>query len=249
MSLEIIKSKNIALYSSPIGSLSGLKEINSLYFGVKGFTFEKKIEVLKSTTICKAANSKAKRAFDFVVSALAIIALLPLLALISLLIVLDSKGAPIFSQWRTGLNGNKFKIYKFRTMKVMECGDKVVQARRNDNRITKLGAFLRRSSLDELPQLFNILKGEMSLIGPRPHALAHDKEFAQLIDEYPLRFAVKPGLTGLAQINGARGPTDTFEKIKSRVDYDIEYIANWALLRDIKIFYFTIITFVNHDAF
>ena len=124
-----------------------------------------------------------------------------------------------------------------------------MQAKRDDNRITKLGAFLRRSSLDELPQIFNIFKGEMSFIGPRPHALAHDKEFSQIIEEYPLRFAVKPGLTGLAQVNGARGPTDTFEKIKLRTDFDIEYVSNWAFVRDLKIFYFTLITFVNHDAF
>lgn len=195
------------------------------------------------------AQSNTKYLFDFIISLAAIIALLPLLLLISALIYFDSGENPIFRQWRTGLGGRQFKIYKFRTMRAHECGNQVKQAQRQDSRVTKLGAILRRTSLDELPQLFNVLKGEMSLIGPRPHAIAHDIEFSTIVSNYGQRFLVRPGLSGLAQVNGARGPTDSIDKIIKRVNYDLEYVKNWSLALDVKILFATLATVAGHDAF
>ncbi|KAF0113825.1 MAG: putative colanic acid biosysnthesis UDP-glucose lipid carrier transferase [Hyphomonadaceae bacterium] len=202
-----------------------------------------------SAKFVAAAQSNTKYLLDIAIACAAIIVLLPLLLLISALIYFDSGENPIFRQWRTGLGGRQFRIYKFRTMRVRECGSNVKQAERGDSRITKLGAFLRGSSLDELPQLFNVLKGEMSLIGPRPHAIAHDVEFSTIVSNYQHRFMVRPGLSGLAQINGARGPTDSIDKIIKRVNYDIEYVKNWSLALDLKIFFATLVTIAGQDAF
>jgi putative colanic acid biosynthesis UDP-glucose lipid carrier transferase len=141
----------------------------------------------------------------------------------------------LFKQRRYGVDGRKIVVYKFRSMTVAEDGDVVKQATRNDSRVTKFGAFLRASSLDELPQFINVLQGRMSVVGPRPHAIAHNELYRKLIRGYMIRHKVKPGITGLAQVNGFRGETDTVEKMKARVDYDLEYLRNWSPLLDLQI--------------
>jgi putative colanic acid biosysnthesis UDP-glucose lipid carrier transferase len=161
------------------------------------------------------------------------------LAVIALGVKLSSPGPVFFKQHRYGLRGNRIEVWKFRSMTVAEDGDHVQQARRNDPRVTRFGAFLRRSSLDELPQLFNVLQGTMSLVGPRPHAVVHNEQYRKLIDRYMLRHKVKPGITGLAQVNGWRGETDSLDKMQKRVEYDLAYIHNWSLWLDLKILFLT----------
>jgi len=160
--------------------------------------------------------------------------------LIALGIKLQGRGPILFAQERHGFNHSVFKIYKFRTMTVMENGEKIQQATLNDPRITPLGKMLRRYSLDELPQLLNVVKGDMSLVGPRPHALAHNHQYAQTVENYSGRHKVKPGITGWAQVNGCRGETSENEMMAERVRYDLEYIDNWSLLFDIKILVMTV---------
>jgi putative colanic acid biosysnthesis UDP-glucose lipid carrier transferase len=177
----------------------------------------------------------AKRGIDVVLAGTALIALLPLLAFVGVAIKLDSPGPVLFRQRRCGFNGKDFEIRKFRTMTVLEDGPSIVQARLGDKRVTRLGAWLRRTSIDELPQLINVLDGTMSLVGPRPHATAHDNEFDQIVESYAFRRRVKPGLTGWAQVNGCRGATPTAALIEQRVEYDLWYMDNWSLWLDIKI--------------
>ena len=153
------------------------------------------------------------------------------LLVIAAAVRLDSPGRSIFRQERGGYRGKSFRIWKFRTMTVTE-NRGIVQARRHDDRITELGAFLRRSSLDELPQLFNVLMGDMSIIGPRPHALEHDLQFEEVDSRYGGRFRARPGVTGLAQVSGCRGPTETDEKICARTGYDVDYVQNWSWKQD-----------------
>ena len=172
---------------------------------------------------------------DYVLGAALLILALPLLPLIALAIRLDSDGPVLFRQRRRGLNQRIIEVLKFRTMTVMEDGDDVRQVAARDPRVTRVGAFLRRTSLDELPQLWNVLCGEMSLVGPRPHALAHDDEYSRKLEEYAARHQVKPGITGLAQIKGWRGETPTTDSMKARVDLDIAYIKSWSLWLDLKI--------------
>nr|WP_237748598.1 sugar transferase [Nitrincola nitratireducens] len=156
----------------------------------------------------------------------------------------------LFRQDRYGLDGKRIGVYKFRSMKVMENKDVVVQATKGDSRITPVGAFIRRTSLDELPQFFNVLIGDMSVVGPRPHAVAHNEEYRKQVDYYMLRHKVRPGITGWAQINGWRGETDTLEKMEKRIEYDLEYIRNWSLWLDIKIIFLTFFKgFVNKNAY
>jgi putative colanic acid biosynthesis UDP-glucose lipid carrier transferase len=174
----------------------------------------------------------------FLASAILALITIPMLC-IALAIKLTSKGPVIFKQDRYGLNGRKIKMWKFRSMTVTENDSVVTQAKQGDARITKLGAFLRRTSLDELPQFINVLKGDMSVIGPRPHAVAHNEEYRKIVDFYMLRHKVKPGITGWAQVNGARGETETVDKMKARIDYDLEYIRNWSLWLDFQILIFT----------
>jgi len=181
-----------------------------------------------------------KRAVDAALASAMLLALSPLLAIVAAAIKLDSPGPVIFRQRRNGFNGRQFEIYKFRTMNVLEDGAVIRQAKKRDNRVTAVGRLLRRSSIDELPQLFNVLKGDMSLVGPRPHALAHDDEYGKLIANYAFRHHVKPGITGWAQVNGFRGETDTFEKMQRRVEYDMFYIDNWSFLFDLKILLMTL---------
>jgi Undecaprenyl-phosphate glucose phosphotransferase len=173
------------------------------------------------------AEQLQKRLFDVVFATAALIALAPLLVVTALAIKLDSAGPVIFRQRRNGFNGRPFWILKFRTMNVLEDGPDIEQARRSDRRVTRIGRILRRASIDELPQLFNVIRGEMSLVGPRPHALAHDGKYSGLIAEYAFRHHVKPGITGWAQIKGYRGET-TVGQMQKRVDLDLWYIDNWS---------------------
>jgi putative colanic acid biosynthesis UDP-glucose lipid carrier transferase len=155
--------------------------------------------------------------------------------LIALAIKLDSPGRVFFKQDRYGLDGERIVVYKFRTMTVCENGARIVQAKRDDPRVTRVGRILRRTSLDELPQLINVLQGRMSLVGPRPHAVAHNEEYRKLISGYMVRHKVAPGITGLAQVSGCRGETSTLEDMKRRVQYDLEYLRHWCWLLDLKI--------------
>ena len=188
----------------------------------------------------KGGAAIVKRFEDVVLSTiiLSIIAL-PMLA-IAIGIKLSSKGPVIFKQHRYGLNGKRIDVWKFRSMTVTENADDVTQATKGDARITKFGAFLRRTSLDELPQFINVLKGDMSVIGPRPHAVSHNEEYRKVVDYYMLRHKVKPGITGWAQVNGWRGETDTVEKMNKRIEFDLEYIRNWSLWLDFKIVLYTV---------
>jgi undecaprenyl-phosphate glucose phosphotransferase len=176
-----------------------------------------------------------KRSVDVLVSSLALIFFVPVMALTAIAIKLDSPGPIIFRQTRRGFNGRQFVIFKFRTMTVQENGPAVIQAARDDARVTNLGRLLRSSSIDELPQLLNVLKGDMSLVGPRPHALAHDSYFESVLSDYAFRHHVKPGITGWAQCNGARGATPSIEHVSKRVKLDLWYINNWSLWLDLQI--------------
>jgi exopolysaccharide biosynthesis polyprenyl glycosylphosphotransferase len=173
---------------------------------------------------------------------LALLLLTPVLIIAAVSIKLDSKGPVFFLQRRFGFNQNTFRIIKFRTMHTTEDGPVIEQARKGDPRITRVGALLRRWNIDELPQLFNVIKGDMSLVGPRPHALSHDREYERRIALYARRHKVKPGITGWAQIRGLRGETDTDEKMRDRVAYDLHYIDNWSLLLDVQILIQTIVS-------
>ncbi|RAH21075.1 sugar transferase, partial [Vibrio vulnificus] len=151
---------------------------------------------------------------------------------------------------RYGLGGKKIKVWKFRSMRVMENDAVVTQATKNDPRVTKFGAFIRRTSLDELPQFINVLQGSMSIVGPRPHAVAHNEEYRVLVDNYMIRHKIKPGITGWAQINGYRGETETVDKMEKRIQYDIQYMQNWSLWLDIKIIFMTVFKgFVSETAY
>jgi putative colanic acid biosynthesis UDP-glucose lipid carrier transferase len=186
-----------------------------------------------------------KRAIDIVLAGTALIALMPLLTLVAIAIKLDSPGRVIFRQTRHGFNGKPFNILKFRTMTVLEDGDSVKQTVRLDKRVTRVGLWLRRTSIDELPQLINVLNGEMSLVGPRPHAAAHDNYFDQVIANYAFRQRMKPGITGCAQVNGSRGETPTVDAMQRRVQLDIWYIENWSFQLDLVIMFRTIIEIVR----
>ena len=191
----------------------------------------------------------AKRGFDVVVSLCALVVLSPVLVVAALLIKLDSPGPVIFRQTRWGFDDREFKIWKFRTMTVMEDGDRIFQAQRDDKRVTGVGRVLRRTSIDELPQLINVLRGEMSIVGPRPHAVAHDMEYGALIAEYALRRHVKPGLTGLAQVHGLRGETKTRKHMEMRVQKDLWYISNWSFWLDIRIVFQTVVALAINEAY
>jgi len=180
-------------------------------------------------------NSVLKRGTDVVVSALALLLLAPLMLVIALAVKLGSPGPVLFKQRRYGLYGEEIYIYKFRSMTVLDDGPTIVQARANDRRITRIGHFLRRTSLDELPQFINALQGRMSVVGPRPHAVAHNEEYRKLIKGYMLRHKVKPGITGWAQVNGLRGETATLDKMEARIRYDLDYLRNWSLWLDLWI--------------
>ncbi|MBC7832131.1 MAG: exopolysaccharide biosynthesis polyprenyl glycosylphosphotransferase [Hyphomicrobium sp.] len=183
-----------------------------------------------------------KRAFDLLLSTLGLVALAPLLAAVAVLVKLDSPGPIFFRQRRYGFNQKAFRIIKFRTMVTFDDGVVVPQATQDDPRVTRVGRWLRAWNLDELPQLINVVRGEMSLVGPRPHALSHNREYEHIIARYARRHNVKPGITGWAQVHGVRGETDTPDKMQKRVEYDLFYIENWSLARDIIILVWTVIS-------
>jgi len=194
----------------------------------------------------RAAELWAKSVLDVVLAALGLLVLSPLLFLLALAIRLDSTGPALFRQTRTGLNGKKFRIYKLRTMTVQEDGAVIQQATQGDPRVTRIGRILRKTSLDELPQLLNVIRGEMALVGPRPHALAHDDYYGREIPAYEHRFAVKPGITGWAQVNGSRGETRTLADMQRRIDLDLWYVEHRSLALDVTILVRTVLAGITH---
>jgi putative colanic acid biosynthesis UDP-glucose lipid carrier transferase len=188
-----------------------------------------------------------KRLTDIGLSAGILLMTLPIFLAVGVLVKLTSPGPIIFKQRRYGLDGREIAIYKFRSMRVTEDGEKIQQAKKVDSRITPIGRFLRRSSLDELPQLINVLQGRMSLVGPRPHAIAHNEEYRKLIKGYMVRHKVLPGITGLAQVNGCRGETEKLEDMEARVNYDLDYLRFWTPMLDIKILLLTVVKVFRDD--
>lgn len=186
-------------------------------------------------------NGVIKRASDIVLSLLILMLISPVLVVVAALVKLSSPGPVIFKQRRYGLDGKEIMVYKFRSMTVCEDGPDVPQARRGDARITRVGAVLRKTSLDELPQFVNVLQGRMSIVGPRPHAVAHNEMYRKLIKGYMVRHKVKPGITGWAQVNGYRGETETLDKMQARIDYDLEYLRHWSLHLDIYVIMRTVL--------
>ncbi|WP_316674347.1 undecaprenyl-phosphate glucose phosphotransferase [uncultured Tolumonas sp.] len=196
------------------------------------------------------SNVFIKRIEDIILSSIILLLISPILCMIALAVKFTSSGPIIFKQNRYGIDGREINVWKFRSMNVMENGGSVSQAKKGDKRFTPIGAFLRQTSLDELPQFINVLKGDMSIVGPRPHAVAHNEQYRKIIKGYMLRHKVKPGITGLAQVNGWRGETDTLEKMEKRIEYDLEYIRTWSLWLDFKIVFFTIFKgFINKNAY
>lgn len=190
---------------------------------------------LSGPALALAARSKLKRALDIVLALALLVAAGPLMLVTAAAVWLDSAGPVLFRQRRTGLGGREITILKFRTMLVQEDGDCIRQARRGDPRVTRVGSFLRRSSIDELPQLINVLRGDMSLVGPRPHALAHDTFYQSQIPTYGQRFRARPGITGLAQVSGLRGECPNIELMEQRIRRDIEYVDGWSIWLDLVI--------------
>lgn len=222
----------------------------SLYFAPDIFVFDliqarmDMVGDMPVVAVCETpfcgVNGFIKRTSDIVLAVLILALISPLMLVIAAGVKLSSPGPVLFRQRRYGLDGRDITVYKFRTMKVLEDGNVVPQATRNDPRVTPFGAFLRRSSLDELPQFINVLQGRMSVVGPRPHAVAHNEAYRKLIKRYMIRHKVKPGITGLAQVNGLRGETDTVEKMKARIEYDLAYLRHWSLRLDLQIIFKTI---------
>lgn len=202
------------------------------------------IDGMPVVAICESPfigiNSFIKRTSDIILSIMLLPILLPCFLIIGLMVKLTSPGPMIFKQRRYGLYGEEIIVYKFRTMTVTEDGNQIVQAKKNDARLTSIGGLLRRSSLDELPQFINVLQGKMSIVGPRPHAVAHNEQYRKLIKGYMLRHKVKPGITGWAQVNGMRGETETIDKMQSRIDFDLNYIRNWSIWLDLWIVFTTL---------
>jgi putative colanic acid biosynthesis UDP-glucose lipid carrier transferase len=192
-------------------------------------------------------NGLVKRLEDLLLSALILVLISPLMLIVSVAVKLSSPGPVIFGQRRYGLDGKEIVVYKFRTMCVMEDGPSVPQATQDDPRVTRVGAFLRRASLDELPQFLNVLQGRMSIVGPRPHAVAHNETYRKVINGYMVRHKVKPGITGLAQVNGFRGEIQSLDKMRKRVEFDLEYLRNWSLRLDLRIILQTALIVLKGD--
>jgi putative colanic acid biosynthesis UDP-glucose lipid carrier transferase len=229
-----------------VPDLFGMRMINQSITDIAGLPV-----ISFSATPMVGGNRLVKALEDRVLSLIILLLISPLLALIAIGVKVSSPGPVLFKQARHGWDGKIIKVYKFRSMKVhQEESGKITQASKNDSRITPFGAFLRRTSLDELPQFFNVLQGKMSIVGPRPHAVEHNEQYKEQIDQYMLRHKVKPGITGWAQINGLRGETDTLEKMEKRIEYDLFYIENWSLWFDLKIILLTIFKgFSGKNAF
>jgi putative colanic acid biosynthesis UDP-glucose lipid carrier transferase len=195
-------------------------------------------------------NGFVKRTSDIVMSALILVLISPVMLALAIGVKLSSPGPVIFRQRRTGLDGEIIDVYKFRSMRALDNGPVVVQATRGDPRITPFGAFIRRTSLDELPQFVNVLQGHMSIVGPRPHAVAHNEQYRKRVKAYMARHKCKPGITGWAQVNGLRGETDTVDKMAARVEYDLEYLRNWSLGLDLMIIARTVkLVFFDRGAY
>ena len=195
-------------------------------------------------------NGVLKRLSDILFSAFILVLISPILLIIAVAVKFTSKGPVFFAQKRYGLDGEEIVVYKFRSMTVCDDGDEIKQATRNDSRVTKLGAILRKYSLDELPQFINVLQGRMSTVGPRPHAVAHNEMYRGMIKGYMMRHKVKPGITGWAQVNGYRGETDTVEKMQKRIEYDLDYLRNWSLGLDAVIILNTVVAvFKTEDTY
>jgi len=192
-------------------------------------------------------DSVVKNVSDFVLASLILLLLSPLMLCIALAVKITSPGPAIFKQRRYGLNGEEIIVYKFRSMTVSEDGSQIVQAHKDDPRITRIGAFLRRTSLDELPQFINVLQGRMSIVGPRPHAVAHNELYRKLIKGYMLRHKVRPGITGWAQVNGLRGETEVLEKMQARIEFDLHYLQNWSIWLDLWIIIRTVWVVLRRD--
>jgi putative colanic acid biosynthesis UDP-glucose lipid carrier transferase len=232
----------------------------SVYFAPDVFTFsllKAKVTELEGIPLISlwetpffGVNGWLKRAEDLILATLFLLAIWPVMLAIALGVKLSSPGPIIFKQRRYGLDGREILVCKFRTMSVCQDGEEVPLATRNDPRVTSFGAFLRRHSLDELPQLFNVLQGTMSIVGPRPHAVVHNEYYRKRIPSYMLRHKVRPGITGWAQVNGWRGETDKLGKMEKRVEYDLDYICNWSLWLDLKIIFLTIfVVFRDEQAY
>ena len=231
----------------------------SIYFAPDIFLFDliqarmETIDGVPVLAVCESPfygiDGLVKRASDIVLASAILLLISPLMLAIAAGVKLDSPGPVLFKQRRYGLDGREIVVYKFRSMKVLEDGDTVTQVTRNDPRVTAFGAFLRSSSFDELPQFINVVQGRMSVVGPRPHAVAHNEMYRKLIRGYMIRHKVRPGITGLAQVNGARGETDTIEKMKQRIDYDLAYLRHWSLMLDLKIVLKTIVVMRKHNAY
>ncbi len=214
------------------------------------------IEIADNPVLCiydspfSADHAFIKRVEDIVVGSIILTLISPILLMIAAAVKLTSKGPVLFKQTRYGLKGEKIRVWKFRSMTVCEDGDTVTQATKDDSRYTKIGAFLRKTSLDELPQFINVLQGTMSIVGPRPHAVSHNEQYRTMISGYMLRHMVKPGITGWAQINGWRGETNTLYKMRKRVEFDLEYMREWSLWLDFKIIFLTIFKgFTDKNAY
>jgi putative colanic acid biosynthesis UDP-glucose lipid carrier transferase len=256
---EFVKTHNVQyIYialpmSAQLRILALLDELRdttaSIYF-VPGILFDliqasvSSINGIPIVAVCESPfigiNGMIKRISDVVLSLSILLLIAPLMLLIAMGVKLSSPGPALFKQRRYGLDGKEIMVYKFRSMTVMEDSEDISQATRGDLRITKLGGFLRKTSLDELPQFFNVLQGHMSIVGPRPHAISHNEIYRRLINGYMIRHKVKPGITGWAQVNGFRGETDIVEKMQRRIDYDLDYLRNWSLLLDLSIIFKTI---------
>jgi Undecaprenyl-phosphate glucose phosphotransferase len=231
-----------ALSEVPAGLHIVLIEAADLLAAARIVEFGDTVTMQVSQPPLSTFDRAAKRSFDIIVSVAALIVFSPLLLLVSLAIKLDSRGPVLFRQTRHGYNNETIKVFKFRSMTKLEDGEKFVQATKNDWRITRVGRILRRSNIDELPQLINVLRGEMSIVGPRPHATAHNEMFERQISVFSRRHVVKPGITGWAQVNGFRGETDTLGKMQRRVEYDLYYIDNWSFLFDLRIIIMTLVS-------
>lgn len=253
---EIVVAADVGHWPELSGLLSGLKvfpfPVNLIPLGPLSELFQQRTHLFGdgvAIEIQRGARTlferSVKRLIDIVVAGTALILLTPLFLMSAIAIKLDSRGPIIFRQRRCGFNGIQFQILKFRTMSVQEDGQIIEQAKLDDARVTGVGSWLRRTSIDELPQLFNVLQGTMSIVGPRPHAVAHDTHFDKLIGKYAFRYHVKPGITGWAQVNGHRGRTVAVSDIERRVQFDLWYIGNWSLMLDLKIILMTAVEVVR----
>lgn len=226
--LESLQATTASVYFVP--DIFGISVIQGRLQDVNGMAMVGLCE-----TPFTGVNAMVKRASDLVVASIVLALVSPLMVALAIGVRMSSPGPVIFRQRRNGLHGEEIVVYKFRSMRAVDDGDVIRQATRDDNRITPFGAFLRRTSLDELPQFINVLQGRMSVVGPRPHAVAHNKAYRQIVKAYMVRHKVRPGITGWAQVNGHRGETDTVSKMQTRVEFDLEYLRNWSLALDLEI--------------